>query len=365
MSEERMTERSFELSLRPYANGSSGGIPGVPEVDPSLRARVDNILEGSLVWDNHGCMPLRPGDHAFLPQLERYSRNGANVIALNIGFGSLTLDQHVRQLADFRSWIGNHSDRFVLADSITAIEQAQLDNRLAIFFDVEGMAPLDAGDHGVLALLRELGVGWMLVAYNEANAAGGGCRSDDGGLTAHGRSLLREMKAVGMLVCCSHTGLRTAREVIEHADNPVIFSHSNPDAVYSHYRNIPDELIRAIASVNGVIGINGVGEFLGPGDDYSELMARHIDHAVQLVGPEHVGLGLDYVFDRQELIDYLNSMPETFGEAPDYDALLRFVPPEIYPSLVSRLLDFGYPDVAIQSILGGNWRRVAKEVWRE
>lgn len=325
--------------------------------------RAHELLGRTLVWDNHACMPLRPGDHRFLPELARYRDAGVDVVALNIGFGKLTLEQHLRQLADFRAWITTPGSDCLLIRHSRDIDEARRQGKLGVFFDVEGMAILDAGDHGLVAMLRELGVGWMLIAYNEANAVGGGCRSDDSGLTGHGRDVLAAMKRAGMLVCCSHTGHRTAREVIEHADNPVIFSHSNASAVHPHYRNIPDELILAVADGGGVVGVNGVGEFLGPGKDYARLIATHIDHMVELVGPDHVGLGLDYVFDRQELIDYLNSMPETFGESPDHDGLLRFAPPAVFPEVVAELQLRGYPDEALAGILGGNWRRVAEQVW--
>ncbi len=73
--------------------------------------------------------------------------------------------------------------------------------------------------------------------------AGGGCQDDDCGLTSLGRRIVDEMADCGMIACCSHTGYRTAREVIDYSPDPVIFSHSNPRAVKDHHRNIPDELI--------------------------------------------------------------------------------------------------------------------------
>jgi len=89
----------------------------------------------------------------------------------------------------------------------------------------------------------------------------------------------------------------------------VIFSHSNPSAVYPHVRNIPDDLLVACARSGGVVNLNGVGLFLGPGadgrgDNSTETLLRHIDYVVQLTGPQHVGLDLDYVFDVAELEEY-------------------------------------------------------------
>ncbi|MEM9183777.1 MAG: membrane dipeptidase [Pseudomonadota bacterium] len=319
------------------------------------------LLSQTLVWDNHACMPLRHGDDEFLPQLQRCREAGCDVVSLNIGFGFKTLDEHLRSVALFRQWVSQRPEHYRLATSLTDIDHARESGQLAIVFDVEGMALLDEGDYGLVSLLRELGVIWMLVAYNNNNAAGGGCADEDPGLTAHGRAILKEMKRVGMIACCSHTGHRTAMDVMEAADNPVVFSHSNASAVHSHFRNIPDELILACAETGGVVGINGIGEFLGEGADEAELLLRHIDHVVNLVGPEHVGLGLDYVFDQQELLDYLKAHPELFGVDPAPN--IRMAGPEVLPELVTKMLQCGYERDLIEMILGGNWRRVAQQVW--
>ena len=322
------------------------------------------LLDDTLVWDMHSCMPLRPGDGAFLDQLDRAHRSGVNAICLNVGFGPQPLQLHLQMLAWFRLWLSERADRFLLASGIADIDRARREGKLAVVFDIEGMGPLDGGDDGLVALFRELGVGWMLVAYNRNNEVGGGCMDDDPGLSSHGRKVLAEMKRVGMIVCCSHTGHRTAHEVMEVAENPVIFSHSNASSVFAHPRNIPDELIRHCAATGGVVGINGLGDFLGPGEEYDELIVRHIDHVVQMVGPQHVGLGLDFVFDLKELDDYVATMKGTFGGQATSTFTHRFAPPESFIPVTARLLKLGYPRQAIRNIVGGNWYRVASEVWR-
>src|SRR3546814_1844183 len=82
---------------------------------------------------------------------------------------------------------------------------------------------------------------------------------------------------------------------------------------------IPDDLMRACAVRGGVVGITGVGMFLGHNDHRTETFADHVDYAVQLIGEDHVGIALDYVFDHSELEDYVKSAPDLFptdfGEA--------------------------------------------------
>jgi membrane dipeptidase len=141
----------------------------------------------------------------------------------------------------------------------------------------------------------------------------------------------------------------------------VIFSHSNPDGVRSHVRNITNEQIRACARTGGVIAINGIGDFLG--GTTSEKVIEHIEYLVNVVGPEHVGIGLDYVIDKQELMDYLQAYPEIYP--PDkMNDLLAFVEPEQFPEITELLYNKGHSEQVISGILGGNFLRVAKEVWK-
>jgi membrane dipeptidase len=210
----------------------------------------------------------------------------------------------------------------------------------------------------------DLGVRWLLVAYNWNNRAGSGCQeADDKGLTAFGRELLDEMARVGMVACCSHTGHRTTMDVMAYSKRPVIFSHSNARAVHDHPRNVRDEALKACAATGGVVGINGIGLFLTAEGDLVEAFVRHVDYVVQLIGPDHVGLGLDYVFDEKEL-DEAVSDAKLFPPELGYSSGIRMVPPEAIEEIVERLLAKGYADDDIRAILGGNLLRVAKQVWR-
>jgi membrane dipeptidase len=153
-------------------------------------------------------------------------------------------------------------------------------------------------------------------------------------------------------------------EVIAHSKNPVIFSHSNPRALRDHQRNISDEAMRACAATGGVVGINGVGIFLGENDISTETVVRHIDYAVSLIGIDHVGFGFDYVFDMDELIEYLKTQRHTFPAGKGYDNVPKFVPPEQLPEIIAALLRLGYKQQDIAKIAGLNLMRVARQVWK-
>ncbi len=313
----------------------------------------------ALVWDNHTCMPLRPDD-SFLPQLQRFRDSGVNVVSVNIFFDTC-IEWHdgVKVLAFMRKWIHERPDDYVLAASVDDILRAKKDGRLAVHFDIEGMEALD-GEASLVRTYYDLGVRWMLIAYNRNNRAGGGCMDNDSGLTDFGRRVIDEAARVGMLVCCSHTGEQTCMDVFEHSQNPVLLSHSNPNALCDHPRNVSDAVMSACAETGGLVGITGYGLFLENGDTSSDNIVRHIDYAVNLVGTEHVALGMDYVFDIEELKMFLENKEIFPFESTDR----TMTSPEEMPALTEALLRFGYPEETIRGILGENLLRVARQVWK-
>jgi membrane dipeptidase len=321
------------------------------------------LIDAVPVWDHHACLPLRPNDPAFLPQLARHKAAGFDAITVNIGFGEQGPEEHLRMIAALRHWLMARPEEYLLLLEADDVERARSTGRLAVGFDIEGANAV--GDQlSLIQLYYDLGVRWMLMAYNTSNRAGGGCQDQDGGLTNFGRAMVAEMERVGMLLCLSHTGHRTVREVLAMATQPLIFSHSNCAALHPHPRNIPDELIRACAATGGVVGINGVGIFLGKNDISSETYARHVDHVVQLVGPAHVSIALDYVFDMRELEEHLEKMKGTFPPGLGYEMGARFVPPEQLEEIVVTLQGWGYSDADLTALLGGNLLRLAKQVWK-
>ena len=318
----------------------------------------------SLVWDNHGCLPLELDKNLeFIPQLQRYRDAGVDVVSINTGYGEIELETCIRVLAQMRDWITAHPEQYLLVNSVDDIQEAYRQDKLAVTFDFEGAAPLER-QISLVAMLYALGVRWMLIAYNRKNWAGGGCHEPDDGLTTQGKELVDKMNEVGMVICLSHTGYQTAMETMNYSQQPVIFSHSNALALKKHTRNIPDELIRACAKKGGVVGVNGVNIFLGAGNASVERIADHIDYIVQLTGIDHVGIGLDYIFDHSELTAVTKKMAKTFPKTAGYDVPIDVVAPENFPQLTECLLNRSYTENDIQKILGRNLLRIAEQVWK-
>ena len=181
-------------------------------------------------------------------------------------------------------------------------------------------------------------------------------------LRTSAETILDEMARVGMVACCSHTGHRTTMDLMAYCRLPVIFSHSNARGVHDHPRNVRDEALKACAATDGVVGINGISLFAGPGL-LVDAVVRHVDYVVQLLGIRHVGLGLDYVLDQGELDDLTSGDTTTFPPELGYSGRIEMLAPEAMEPIVDRLIGLGYSAEDIRAVLGGNFMRVAKVVW--
>jgi membrane dipeptidase len=316
----------------------------------------------ALVWDNHACLPHEHADD-FIPGIARYRQSGVDVLGLNVGDSDVPLNDLIRLAARIRAFVAAQPADYLMVRAAEDVRRARREGRMAVLLNIEGCFAM--GDQlSLIQFYFDIGVRWMAMVYNRRNLVGSGVHDDvDEGLTPFGRQVVAEMDRVGMIKCCSHTGYRTAMDVFSATDRPTIFSHSNPRALVDHPRNIPDELIRACAAGGGVIGLNGVGIFLGDNDTRAETLARHIDYVAQLVGPQHVGLGLDAVFDQESMDASLSQNTGLWPPQYGYRPGIRFYQPEQLPELTAALLARGWAERDVRGLLGENLLRVAEAVW--
>jgi membrane dipeptidase len=147
------------------------------------------------------------------------------------------------------------------------------------------------------------------------------------------------------------------------SSKPCIFSHANARALHEHERNITDEQIKAVAATGGVVGVNGLNRFLGDGAPTAEMLVSHIDYMAKLVGPDHVGIGLDYDPTDGPPLDPATSAkywpPAQYPDSIKDESLSPSVLPEVSRQLRAR----GYPESSLRAMMGGNFLRVASQVW--
>ncbi|MFT5389946.1 MAG: membrane dipeptidase [Gammaproteobacteria bacterium] len=328
-----------------------------------LATLAQKLYDDAFVWDAHAGFEAWPTTD--LTQLGLWKNAGVDFLSVNVGYDLQTLADTIRALAYFRRWF-DASEDFQVVTSVAQARGARDAGKMAVAFDLEGMNPL-AKSLDVLHLLHELGVRQMLFAYNRNSDAGGGCHDDDRGLTQFGRDAVREMNDLGILIDCSHCGYRTTMEAMELSRAPVIFSHSNPRGLHDHERNIVDTQAVACAVNGGVIGVNGISNFLGDAQCSSAAVADHVDYLLDLLGEAHVGIGLDYFFNDNTGAGGFNDVVTANAQYWPRDQYpggpLRCAMPTQLLELTEIMLQRGREERVVRGVLGENFARVAAEVW--
>ncbi|MGB1250749.1 MAG: dipeptidase [Candidatus Promineifilaceae bacterium] len=327
---------------------------------------MTSFVQNNFIWDAHCGFEMTP-NAPLAPLLQPWRDGKIDHFSINVYYDPHPWTRCIENIAALRRRIPIEVPWCRVVSSLAEIDAAYAEGKAAVTFDIEGMNALN-GRVDLVQTYYELGVRQMLFAYNKNNAAGGGCHDEDRGLTDFGRKVIDEMNRVGMLIDCSHTGYKTSMDAMARSTAPVVFSHSNALALADHGRNIRDDQIKACAATGGVIGINGLSLFLGDkGDAQPATVARHVAYMAELVGVQHVGITLDYdpdVYDYSDpdLLDVDN--PEYWPIEAGYDKPIHALSVTKLPAVCKELQKLGFTQNDLIAILSGNFRRIAKQVWK-
>lgn len=309
-------------------------------------------------------LPWGPGYENQDTILPRYVASGVDFVSLTVGHDRYNLTTTMHHMAAVKARLKAESDNYLLVETVDDILRAKAENRLAIGFNFQGSEALE-GDKNMVEIFYDLGIRHMLLAYNQKNKACDGCyERTDSGLSRYAVGLIKEMNRVGMLVDVSHMGFRASMEAMEVSEDVVIFSHSNAHALRKTPRNINDEQIKTCAKKGGVIGVNGVAYFLSDGEATVEHYVQHIDYIAELVGPEHVGIGFDFVYYPETMRRNILAYPEMYPVGIPPITGCRYLPIERLPEVTQALLERNYSEDDVCNILGQNFLRVFKQVWK-
>ena len=270
---------------------------------------MDTLFSG--VWPMQWSTPEAPEFHE---EMDRCIAAGFKALACCPSADSVdaSVGSIVKSLQFYLKKINERPDKYKIVRTAKDIDDAIKENKLGLFFTHQGTA-LFGGDVDRVGLWRQLGYGYCLLAYNQRNSVGDGCfEPDNGRLTTYGKFLIDAYNRYGMIVDVSHTGERTALDAIERSRQPVISSHSVPKAIADYPRSLSDAVIKAVARSGGVCSINMVGAFLdlsNPDILTTDVVFRHVDYMVNLVGIDHVGFGSDYIPDITQTALGLQSPP--------------------------------------------------------
>ncbi len=373
-------------------------------IDPRLAARVQRVLERTPVVDGHNDLAWELRDrHEAAVEAVDLARDTAtlprplqtDIPRLRKGhvggqfwsvwipadtIGARAVELTLEQIDIVRRFVAANPTAFALATTADDVRRIAASGRVASLIGVEGGHQID-GRLSVLRQYRALGVGYMTLTHSKsldwADSSTDAPRA--GGLDAFGMQVVAEMNRIGMIVDVSHVADTTMRDVLAVTKAPVIASHSGARAVTVAPRNIPDDLLRAIAVNGGVVMVNVYPAFIStawrswdaartgyaksvgvPADAYGARapaplaawdaahgepvvtardVADHVDHIARVAGHDHVGIGGDY--------DGIG------GTGP---AGMKGV--DGYPLLFAELARRGWSDADLAKLASGNVLRV-------
>jgi len=357
----------------------------------SVHQRSDQVHREATVVDG---LDVSLFDAAHFRKMQRGGITAANA---TIVMPTANFRQAVDQILDFEQLIESCADQVMPVQTMSDIETAKATGKVGLIYGFQNATAIE-GDLRLLKAFHRLGVRIIQLTYMTANNIGVGCLEPrDAGLTLFGRAVVREMNRLGILVDLSHVGERSSLDAVEVSDKPVAITHACARGLVDHPRNKSDEVIRAVAARGGVMGITSLPDFVCQFDRGETPTLAHylgqIDYVVNLVGVDHVGIGMDYVegqssdfvygqnwggavtqaeaVDLLEIVDRLGAGQETSGAADGAPASPRAVWPRPYAisdssemvRVTEGLLAHGYGEAEVRKILGGNWMRVFRQVW--
>jgi membrane dipeptidase len=365
------------------AYGSAGVTLGVAARALSERsAFTDADYERALVIDAMGTIG-DPGSATLESppsgQLLRDIRaSGVTAISMTLSVGSNgdRLSKALQRIAIFDEKVAAAPDVLMRVRQAADLATAKSSGRLGLIYNVQDTSLLE-NDLSRVALLQSLGLRVMQMTYNVRNLVGDGClERGNAGLSNLGRALVAELGRLRIVMDLSHAGQRTIAEAIAEAKLPPVISHTGCRELRDHPRNVHDAELRALAAKGGVAGIYFMPFLVERGAARKEDLIRHIEHAVNVCGEDHVGLGTDGMLSATVIDDeYRNYLRADYesrvkqgiaapGEGPDaYQVVLEYNEPRRMQRLAEDLSARGWPAGRIYKLLGENFGRVFKEVW--
>ena len=285
-------------------------------------------------------------------------------------------DKTKRDMAAWSAQIAEHRDIVLQVDKAADLETARRERRMAIVFTFQGTEPLGE-DADRIAEFRRLGLRVMQLTHNRRNLVGDGCMEPSGaGLSRFGYEVVERLNAAKIVVDVAHGSQRTIHDGIAASKAPMLISHTGCRALSDLPRCTPDAELRAMADKGGVAGIIFWPYLRTDSQPMAIDVVRHIEHALQICGEDHVGLGTDATLaaiertpefennNREMIADMVKQGVFARGRPAD---LYTFIPdlnvPNRFELLAALLAARGHSDARIAKILGGNFARVMREVW--
>jgi membrane dipeptidase len=324
---------------------------------PVVDAHNDLLLEL-----DHVHAEETPFASRWLPVLER----GGVALQVCPTFGAepewlseLSLRRNLSQIRAFHRAVAENGDRVMAVRTRGDLNAVERGERMGLMLSMEGVEALGY-DPALVEVFWHLGVRMVSLTWNRRNPfADGAAEPEGGGLSRLGEELIDRLVGLGIMIDLAHASERTFSDVLERrGEGNVLVSHAACRSVCETPRNLSDTQLEAIAAGGGVLGIMLLPFVVDPKRLEISRAVDHIDHAVAVMGIEHVGLGGDFIKQVINTVG-LREPKDSLGAAGlQWDASIPGLEgPDGYPALIEAMQERGYADDAVAAICGGNLLR--------
>ena len=330
--------------------------------------------------------------------LDIWNRSGVNVVSgTYAGPGPINnaFESSVKSMAEARAIIDALQGELVLIREAADIERAYRNGKRGIILDFQETIPFGS-DLKRIELFYNLGLRVVQLTYNLRNLAGDGCTEiHKSGLTYFGREMVQRLNEMNIVVDVSHCSEQVGWDALEVSSAPIMVTHSSSSAICYHDRGKSDGLARAIADKGGFFGVAVIPSFLQEGTEATlDDLARHVEHLVDVMGIDHVGIGTDkaglgpgteslieypeeigryatsFLYMMEDDPRYPKSRPGEFNWTgfrrehglSDEHHMVGFDDFGDWPNITTKLAEHGFNEEELRKILGLNYLRVFKEV---
>jgi membrane dipeptidase len=300
----------------------------------------------------------------------------SGITAVNLTIGGNDVEGVFKSIARWERDIERHPDVLMNVRTVADLETAKKTKRLGLIYGFQNPAAIGE-DLSRVDLFKAFGLRIVQLTYNTRNLYGDGClQPENGGLTPLGRNLVAELNDKKLIVDLGHVGQQTTADAIQASRVPVAISHSGCRAVADRPRSKRDEELKAMADKGGVVGIYLMPFLSMNGAATGDDVIKHLEHAINVCGEDHVGIGSDLSITPHKVDDAYRQAHKVFIEqriqrgvaAPGEDPnVFMFVDdlntPRRLEQIAERLLARKHSAARVEKIVGANWVRLCREIW--
>ena len=282
-------------------------------------------------------------------------------------------DELLKRIDEWNIHFKKNSDLIFHGKNYKDIEKAKEEKKTAIFFGFQNCSPIE-DDINLIEKVHQLGCKFMQLTYNNQSLLATGCYEKiDSGVTNFGKEVIKEMNRVGLVIDMSHSAEKSTFDAIEISKKPIAITHANPLFWHKAIRNKSNDLLKALAQSDGMIGLSLYPHHLKDGtncnlENFCEMVAK----TAEMIGVKNIGIGSDLCLKQPDtVVEWMRNGTWTkiknygegsqkkpgFPKQPDW-----FKDARGFKNLESGLKKIGFSQIEVEGILGNNWYNFYKNI---